>query len=90
MAVRVLAACEGHSGKKNITAQRKTDELRELAMRQIINAAVVSDSVVDSSAASSLLRENVLHTFPCGEAMLPFWFHIAAKITGHSHLGALV
>ncbi len=45
--------------KKDITAQRKTDEQRELAIRQIINSAVVSDSVVDIFDAVGLDKPNI-------------------------------
>src|SRR6185312_3792759 len=33
--------------KRDLSAQKKTDEQREVAIRQIINQAVVSESVVD-------------------------------------------
>ena len=45
--------------KKDITAQKKTDEVRELAIRQIINSAVVSDSVVDIFDAVGLDKPNI-------------------------------
>ena len=45
--------------KKDITAQKKTDEQRELAIRQIINSAVVSDSVVDIFDAVGLEKPNI-------------------------------
>jgi type I restriction enzyme R subunit len=45
--------------KKDITAQRKTDEQRELAIRQIISSAVVSDSVVDIFDAVGLEKPNI-------------------------------
>jgi type I restriction enzyme R subunit len=45
--------------KKDITAQKKTDEQRELAIRQIINSAVVSDSVVDIFDAVGLDKPNI-------------------------------
>lgn len=45
--------------KKDITAQKKTDEQRELAIRQIISSAVVSDSVVDIFDAVGLEKPNI-------------------------------
>lgn len=45
--------------KKDLTAQKKTDEQRELAIRQIINSAVVSDSVVDIFDAVGLEKPNI-------------------------------
>ena len=33
--------------KRDISLQKKTDEARDLAIRQIINSAVVSEAVVD-------------------------------------------
>ncbi|WP_133609643.1 type I restriction endonuclease subunit R [Aquabacterium commune] len=45
--------------KKDITQQKKTDEQRELAIRQIISAAVVSDSVVDIFDAVGLDKPNI-------------------------------
>ncbi len=45
--------------KKELTAQKKTDEQRELAIRQIINSAVVSDSVVDIFDAVGLDKPNI-------------------------------
>jgi type I restriction enzyme R subunit len=45
--------------KKDLTAQKKTDEQRELAIRQIINSAVVSDSVVDIYDAVGLDKPNI-------------------------------
>lgn len=45
--------------KKDLTAQKKTDEQRELAIRQIINSAVVSDSVVDIFDAVGLDKPNI-------------------------------
>ena len=45
--------------KKKLTAQKKTDEQRELAIRQIINSAVVSDSVVDIFDAVGLDKPNI-------------------------------
>ena len=45
--------------KRDITAQRKTDEQRELAIRQIISSAVVSDSVVDIFDAVGLDKPNI-------------------------------
>ena len=45
--------------KKELTAQRKTDEQRELAIRQIINSAVVSDSIVDIFDAVGLDKPNI-------------------------------
>ncbi|CAM3678734.1 type I restriction endonuclease subunit R [Polynucleobacter antarcticus] len=45
--------------KRDITAKRKTDEERDLAIRQIINSAVVSDSVVDIFDAVGLEKPNI-------------------------------
>ncbi len=45
--------------KKELSAQKKTDEQRELAIRQIINSAVVSDSVVDIFDAVGLDKPNI-------------------------------
>lgn len=45
--------------KKDISAQKKTDEQRELAIRQIINSAVVSESVVDIFDAVGLDKPNI-------------------------------
>lgn len=45
--------------KKELSAQKKTDEQRELAIRQIINSAVVSDSVVDIFHAVGLDKPNI-------------------------------
>ncbi len=45
--------------KKDITRQKKTDEQRELAIRQIIGSAVVSDSVVDIFDAVGLDKPNI-------------------------------
>jgi len=45
--------------KKDLTAQKKTDEQRELAIRQIINSAVVSESVVDIFDAVGLEKPNI-------------------------------
>ena len=45
--------------KKDITAKKLTNEQRELAIRQIINSAVVSDSVVDIFDAVGLDKPNI-------------------------------
>lgn len=45
--------------KREITKQRKTDEQRDLAIRQIISSAVVSDSVVDIFDAIGLDKPNI-------------------------------
>jgi type I restriction enzyme R subunit len=45
--------------KKELTAKKRTDEVRELAIRQIINSAVVSDSVVDIFDAVGLDKPNI-------------------------------
>ena len=45
--------------KKDITQRKKTDEQRELAIRQIISSAVVSDSVVDIFDAVGLDKPNI-------------------------------
>jgi type I restriction enzyme, R subunit len=45
--------------KKDISAKKKTDEQRELAIRQIINSAVVSESVVDIFDAVGLDKPNI-------------------------------
>jgi type I restriction enzyme R subunit len=45
--------------KRDITKQRKTDEQRDLAIRQIISSAVVSDSVVDIFNVVGLDKPNI-------------------------------
>ena len=45
--------------KKDLSAQKKTDEQRELAIRQIINSAVVSERVVDIFDAVGLDKPNI-------------------------------
>ena len=45
--------------KKDITQQKKTDEQRELAIRQIIGSAVVSERVVDIFDAVGLDKPNI-------------------------------
>jgi type I restriction enzyme R subunit len=45
--------------KKELTAKRRTDEVRDLAIRQIINSAVVSESVVDIFDAVGLDKPNI-------------------------------
>jgi type I restriction enzyme R subunit len=45
--------------KRDVTAQRRTDEARELAIRQIINSAVVSARVVDIFDAVGLEKPNI-------------------------------
>ncbi len=45
--------------KRDITQQKKTDEARELAIRQIINSAVVSEEVVDIFDAVGLDKPNI-------------------------------
>jgi type I restriction enzyme R subunit len=45
--------------KKGITAKKKTDEERELAIRQIIGNAVVSTEVVDIFNAAGLEKPNI-------------------------------
>ena len=45
--------------KREISAQKKTDEARELAIRQIISSAVVSDDVVDIFDAVGLDKPNI-------------------------------
>ncbi len=45
--------------KKEMTAKKRTDEQRELAIRQIINSAVVSESVVDIFDAVGLEKPNI-------------------------------
>ncbi|XOJ29679.1 type I restriction endonuclease subunit R [Alcaligenes sp. SJTW-7] len=45
--------------KRDISTQKKTDEQREAAIRQIINQAVVSDSVVDIFNAVGLEKPNI-------------------------------
>jgi type I restriction enzyme R subunit len=45
--------------KRDITAQKRTDEERDLAMRQIINSAVVSEEVVDIFDAVGLDKPNI-------------------------------
>jgi type I restriction enzyme R subunit len=45
--------------KREITARKKTDEARELAIRQIIGSAVVSDEVVDIFEAVGLDKPDI-------------------------------
>ena len=45
--------------KRDITAQKRTNEERDLAMRQIINSAVVSEDVVDIFNAVGLDKPNI-------------------------------
>jgi type I restriction enzyme R subunit len=45
--------------KRDISKQKKTDEQREAAIRQIINQAVVSESVVDIFDAVGLEKPNI-------------------------------
>jgi type I restriction enzyme R subunit len=45
--------------KRELTAQRKSDEQKDFAIRQIISAAVVSDSVVDIFDAVGLDKPNI-------------------------------
>jgi type I restriction enzyme R subunit len=45
--------------KKDLTAQKKNNEQREHAIRQIINSAVVSESVVDIFDAVGLEKPNI-------------------------------
>ena len=45
--------------KKEMTAKKRTDEQRELAIRQIISSAVVSESVVDIFDAVGLDKPNI-------------------------------
>ncbi len=45
--------------KREASAQRKNDEARDLAIRQIINSAVVSGEVVDIFAAVGLDKPNI-------------------------------
>lgn len=45
--------------KRDITAQKKTDEARELAIRKIIGSAVVSEEVVDIYDAVGLDKPNI-------------------------------
>ena len=45
--------------KREITAQRKSDEQKDFAIRQIISSAVVSDSVVDIFDAVGLDKPNI-------------------------------
>jgi type I restriction enzyme R subunit len=45
--------------KRELTAQRKSDEQKDLAIRQIISSAVVSDSVVDIFDAVGLEKPNI-------------------------------
>lgn len=45
--------------KRDLTKQRKTDEERDLAIRQIISSAVVSDTVVDIFDAVGLDKPNI-------------------------------
>ena len=45
--------------KRDLTAQRKSDEQKDFAIRQIISSAVVSDSVVDIFDAVGLDKPNI-------------------------------
>ena len=45
--------------KRDITQKKKTDEARELAIRQIIGSAVVSEEVVDIFDAVGLDKPNI-------------------------------
>jgi type I restriction enzyme R subunit len=45
--------------KRDISLKKRTDEARELAVRQIINAAVVSEDVVDIFEAVGLDKPNI-------------------------------
>jgi len=45
--------------KRDISQQKRTDEARELAVRQIINSAVVSEDVVDIFEAVGLDKPNI-------------------------------
>ncbi|OGB60090.1 MAG: DEAD/DEAH box helicase [Burkholderiales bacterium RIFOXYD12_FULL_59_19] len=45
--------------KKELSGKKRTDEQRELAIRQIINSAVVSESVVDIFDAVGLDKPNI-------------------------------
>ncbi len=45
--------------KKELTAKKRTDDQRDLAIRQIISSAVVSDSVVDIFDAVGLDKPNI-------------------------------
>jgi len=45
--------------KRDISAQKRTDEQRDLAIRQIISSAVVSESVVDIFDAVGLDKPNI-------------------------------
>ncbi|MER2626535.1 MAG: type I restriction endonuclease subunit R [Accumulibacter sp.] len=45
--------------KRDISQQRQTDERRELAIRQIINSAIVSEEVVDVFDAVGLDKPNI-------------------------------
>ena len=45
--------------KREVSSQKKTDEARELAIRQIINSAVVSDEVVDIFDAVGLDKPDI-------------------------------
>ena len=45
--------------KRDISQQKKTDEVRDAAIRQIINQAVVSDAVVDIFDAVGLDKPNI-------------------------------
>jgi type I restriction enzyme, R subunit len=45
--------------KRDVTAKKRTDEARELAIKQIIDSAVVSESVVDIFDAVGLEKPNI-------------------------------
>ena len=57
--VALLQAVKVILTKRDISLQKKTDEQRDLAIRQIINQAVVSESVVDIFDAVGLDKPNI-------------------------------
>ena len=57
--VAFMQAVKAILTKRDISAQKKTDEQREVAIRQIINQAVVSESVVDIFDAVGLEKPNI-------------------------------
>ena len=57
--VAFLQAVKVTLTKRDISAQKRTDEQRDLAIRQIINQAVVSEAVVDIFDAVGLEKPNI-------------------------------
>ena len=57
--VAFMQGVKGILTKREISQAKKTDEARELAIRQIIGAAVVSEEVVDIFDAVGLDKPNI-------------------------------